>query len=135
MTTELTMSNGHAEVGLTEQERGQYVETVTLLQERLAELELALEDTGWLRMTIAGEREFSREGLRKLTRIARLSFLKNPLINHAARIQADYVWAQGATFHSPNVQVNELLQRFLDDRKNKLEFTGHQSRTLKEIEL
>jgi hypothetical protein len=136
-------SNGAASTALSESEQlalkevqvNQYAETLVLLSERLAELELALEDTGWMRMTIAGEREFSREGLRKLCRIARLSFLKNPLINHACRIQANYVWAQGAAIHSPNEQVNALIQKFMDDRKNKLELTGHQSRTLKEIEL
>src|ERR1700752_1132776 len=115
---------------LHEVERSQFQETLTLFQERIAELELALEDTGWLRMTIAGEREFSREGLRKLCRIARLSYLKNPLINHGVRIQANYVWAQGANIFSPNKQVNALVQKFMNDRRNLLELTGHQARIL-----
>ncbi len=63
---------------------GQERNTNILLEERLAELELALEDQEWLKLSLTGEREFSREGLGKIVRLSRLMFLKNPLINHAA---------------------------------------------------
>ena len=57
-----------------------------LLQERLAALELALEDVGWVRLGMEGEREFSREGLDRIMQIARYSYLKNPLINRGVSV-------------------------------------------------
>ncbi len=116
-------------------ELGQWAGTVELLQERLAELELSIEDSGWLRQGALYEREFSPMGLRRLRRLARLSYLKNPLINHAARLQADYVWGQGVAISAANEVVNELVQAWLNDRKNATELTGHLARWMSEIEL
>jgi hypothetical protein len=125
----------NALLAIREQELGQYADTVQLLQERLAELELALEDTGWLRVTFGYEREFTREGLRKIIRLARLSFLKNPLINHGVRVQADYVWGQGANIQAKTPSVNDVIQAFLDDRRNSQVLTGHMARLVNEMEL
>jgi len=113
----------------------QHDASLELYQERIAELEFALEDTGWQRLTLGGEqREFSREALKKLVRLARLAYLKNPLVGHACRVQADYVWGQGCTIVAKDPKVNEVVQAFLDFPKNKDEFTGHTARSYKEIE-
>lgn len=117
-----------------EVEREQYESTVELFQERLAELELALEDTGWLRMTQHGDREFSRWGLKKMLRVARFSYLKNPLINHAVNVQANYVWGQGCNIIGKIDEINDYIQAFLDDPYNRREFTGHEAKMLREIE-
>lgn len=109
--------------------------TVELLQERFAELELALEDTGWMRQSLAGSREFSRDGLTKLIRIARLSYLKNPLIHNGVEVQANYVWGQGVSITAKAAPVNDVIQAFLDDRKNAQEMTGHAARLNKERQL
>lgn len=99
-----------------------------LLQEALAELELALEDTGWQRLSGFGDREFSTVGLRKLRRLARLNYLKNPLIRHAVEVQAHYVWGQGMTVSASNDKVNDVVQAFVEDPKNISTFSGHQAR-------
>jgi hypothetical protein len=109
--------------------------SLELLTERLAELELALEDVGWQKLGGDNEREFSREGLRKICQLSRYMYLKNPLINRAVNVQAHYVWAQGVTLKAIDEGVNKVVQAFLDDRANQTELTSHQARTLKEVEL
>lgn len=107
-----------------------------LLQERLAELELGLEDIGWMRWGLyAAEREFSRDGLYKVMRLARLHYLKNPLINRAVSVQAFYVWGAGVSIKAANEHIDGVVQAFLDDPKNQAELTSHQARVMKETDL
>ena len=111
------------------------VETATYLQERLAELELALEDVGWNQLGWQTEHEFSRQGLGRICALSRLAFLKNPLINRAVTLQAMYVWGQGVSISAKHPDVDAVVQAFLDDQKNKVELTGHQARIMKEQDL
>jgi hypothetical protein len=112
-------------------------DSLELLQERLAELELAMEDQGWTRIDAgAGDtHEFDRAALRSIGRMARLMYLKNPLIKRGVDVQTAYVFGQGVTIHGRAEAVNEVVQAFLDDAKNKAELTSHQARMLKEAEL
>lgn len=131
----LVHPNGRAFVRLTEREAGQYEATIDLLQERLAELELAIEDEGWQRISGEADLELSRDALRKIARLSRLAFLKNPLINRAVSLQAFYVWGQGVSIEGRHPDVDAVVQAFLDDPKNQAELTSHQARTLKEMDL
>lgn len=106
-----------------------------LLQERLAELELALEDANWMRLMMDGEQEFSRDGIRRIAELARVMVIKNPLIKRQVLVQALYVWSQGVTVRAKDPVINEVLQRFWDDEKNKSELTSHEARMLKEIDM
>lgn len=106
-----------------------------LLQENMAQLELALEDANWMRLMLAGEREFSREGIKRIAELARVMVIKNPLIKRQVMVQALYVWSQGVTVRSKNKVVNQVLQDFWDDEKNRAELTSHQALMLKEIDL
>lgn len=108
--------------------------SLELLSERLVELELAMEDEGWLKLELTGEREFSRDGLDKIIRLARLSYLKNPLINHAVSIQAHYVFGQGINVKAHHELVNQVIQAFWDDRGNRKALTRQQPLTMKEVE-
>ena len=105
------------------------------LRERLAELELSIEDQGWTRLTTVLDREFSRAGLKRATKIARLMYLSNPLIRNAVNVQANYVWGQGVNVRAKAAVVNGVVQTFLDLPHNRREFTGQTARLLKEIEL
>lgn len=105
-----------------------------LLVERIAALELALEDEGWRRLTQQAEVEFSREGLGEIALLSRIMYLKNPLLNRAVSIQAAYVWALGVNVSARHPAVNKVIQDFLDDPKNKAEL-GHQGRMENETEL
>lgn len=105
------------------------------LVERLSELELSIEDSGWLREAAWNDRDFSREGLKRVLRLARLSYLKNPLIHRAVEVQSYYVWGQGVEMRSADDAMNELIQDFLEDQGNQSELTSHQARSEKEREL
>lgn len=111
------------------------VENSQLMLERLAELEFALEDQSWQRLLADSDREFSPNGRATIRRMARLAFLKSPLINHAVRIQANYVWAQGMNTNADNEDVNTLLQDFLDDKHNRRVLTGSNASKQTEMEL
>lgn len=105
------------------------------LTERLAELELQLEDREYLRLGHDLEREFSREALRQINRLARLFYLKNPLIGRGVNVQAHYVFGQGINIRARAAMVNNVVQAFLDDPANRSELTSHQARMQKEVEL
>lgn len=106
-----------------------------LLSERLAALEFALESMDWRLLTTQAEQEFSREGLRIITELARVMYLKNPLIQRGVNVQRLYVWGQGWSVRAQDVAINAVLQAFMDDRGNAAELTGHQGRMQKEVEL
>ena len=110
-------------------------ESGVVLTERMAELELALEDRNWLRLSAETSREFSRQGLRAIQMLSRLFYLKNPLINRGVEIKALYVWGQGVSIAAKDDEVNEVIQAFMDDPRNRSEMWGHQARRLKEVEL
>ena len=90
-----------------------------ILHERLAALELALEDANWMKLTMDGDREFSRTGLRQITELSRLMYLKNPLIQRSVSVQALYVWAQGMTVRAKDKEINQVIQDFWKDPKNQ----------------
>jgi hypothetical protein len=98
-----------------------------LLQERLAELELALLADGWMRMGQQFEREFSRESLGQIAYLARLMYLKNPLLRRSVDVQAFYVFGQGVTISHKDTAVNAVVQAFLDDAGNRGVLTSNQA--------
>ena len=105
------------------------------LRERLADLEMALEDVTYQRLNAETDREFSREGLRRIMALSRLMFLKNPLINRAVTLQSTYVWGQGCTVQSTDETVQAIIDAFWKDDRNECELTGHQARMMKEQDL
>lgn len=122
-------TNGH---DLTER---QAVLNAVILEERLLQLEQTLYSADWRQLTIDSEQEFSRQGLRDITELARLMYLKNPLIQRGVKVKADYVWGQGVSIKAAMDEVNGVVQAFLDDEDNRAELTGHQARIMKEREL
>jgi hypothetical protein len=131
-------TNGHAapvETDDLREMRRQYEDTYELLTERLAELELGQEDAGWSLLGAEGRHEFSRRFLKQVTGLSRVMFLKSPLINRAVTLQAFYVFGQGINITARDALVNDVVQAFLEDPKNKAELTSQQARTGKEQSL
>lgn len=119
----------------TRQLLAQEAANVEMLQERLAELELALEDEGWMRLALAGEREFSRDGLQRIIALSRLMYLKNPLVQRAIEVRCFYIWGQGVEIQSRSEAVDEVVQQFMSDKGNRRELFRHQAHTAKEQQL
>jgi hypothetical protein len=106
-----------------------------MLTERLVDLELELEREGWISLLEQGDTEFSREGIRAINKLARLMYLKNPLIQRGVNVQAYYVFGQGVEIGAEDEELNAIIQAFMDDAKNQTELTSHTARVGKETEL
>jgi len=97
-----------------------------VFQERIAELELALEDRGWDRMDAAMPDgfQFTRTALDDIVHSSRLYYLKNPVVRRPVDIQTIYVWGQGVSIFAEG-PINDIVQGFLADPSNRRSFTGH----------
>ncbi len=118
-----------------EADRGRASESLDLFQERIAELEFALEDINWTRLNLEGSHEFSRKAALQITQLARVNYLKNPMIRRGVDVQAFYVWAQGVNIVGRADSVNDVVQAFVEDPRNKTELTSHEAMKGKEIYL
>ena len=106
------------------------------LSETIADLQIALEDIGWLNTQWeAGQLEFSRQQLADIIRFSRLSFLKNPLINRGVNVQSLYVFGQGMEVRAEDDGDQAALDAFWNEPSNSAELTGHQAKYLKECDL
>ena len=119
---------------LTEVTQRQSNELV-LLTESLQRLEQVLYSPEWRAIGRTAEEEFTREGLRQITNLARIMRLKNPTIKRGVEVQRLYVWAQGVSVSAEDETVNEVLQQFADDERNRAELTSHQAYSDKEVSL
>ncbi len=120
---ELACVNPQQFEAVRESHRGP-VESVAHFKERLWELELALEDRGWVREVTLANLEFSRLGVQQLTRITRIYAIKNPLIKRGAEICSLYVFARGLEIRSEDNTANDVIQTFLDANKKELSHIG-----------
>jgi hypothetical protein len=131
-TEVVTLESERASLRVAERD---YRDNALWLTERLAELELALEDRGWQQLTGDSSNEFTREGLKRICALSRLMYLKNPLINRAVSLGASYVFGQGIVIQSEDEATNTIIQAFMDDAGNKAELTSHSARMLKDVDL
>lgn len=105
------------------------------MKERLIELELALEKEGWISLADNFGAEFSRTGINNLIELARLYFVKNPLIKRGIRIRTFYVFGRGMNIHAQDDTINEVIQAFRDDQNNQAVLTGKQANKQADIDL
>lgn len=107
-----------------------------LLQERIAELELALDDVGYERIGDSNfDKQFTKASIDKIAAMARVYWLKNPLVKRAVATQANYVFGQGVDVVAADEDVQTVVDAFMDDSKNRAELTGEQAMLTKETEL
>ena len=107
-----------------------------LLQERIAELELALDDAGYERIGDSNfDKQFTKASIDKIAAMARVYWLKNPLIKRAVATQANYVFGQGVDVVAADEDVQTVVDAFMEDSKNRAELTGEQAMLTKETEL
>ena len=130
-------TNGHAELSAAElaeivRQQGWDNE---LLSERLAELELSLEDQGWRQIMAGFDGEFSRGALGEIVRRSRYAYLANPLVNHALEVQAHYVFGQGVQVAARHPAINDVIRAVWEDPGNRAELTSAAAQLRAEIEL
>jgi len=99
---------------------------VEFLSESLADLELALEDRGWLALTMQAAQDFTREGKRRAGSLARILAIQNPLIKRGLAIRNGYIWGEGVQISAEDPEVNNVIQAFLDDNIGSM--SGSQAR-------
>ncbi|PYG00172.1 hypothetical protein SAMN05216184_104111 [Georgenia satyanarayanai] len=117
------------------EETARYRNEVEVLRESLADLELAMDDAGWTKLTAGMEQEFSREGLRSMARNARVFAIGNPLIKRGLAVRQAYVFGQGVEISArANGQgedgqqdVNAVIQAWWGDPGNQAAVTGGQA--------
>lgn len=105
------------------------------LTESLQRLEQVLYSPEWRMLSMQADQEFTRAGLRQITELSRIMRLKNPVIKRGVKIQRLYVWAQGVNISATEPEINDVVQVFLDDERNKAELTAHQARGERETDL
>ena len=111
-------------------------DSLDLLQEELgAALELAIEDEGWRKLGDDDGEMFSRAHRLRIAQLARLMYLKNPVIKRAVDVQSHYVWGRGINVAATHPDVNQVIQDFIDDCDNQKEITEHGAQLQKEVEL
>jgi hypothetical protein len=93
-------------------------------KERLWELELALEDRGWVRETTLAALEFSRYGVQQLIRICRVYGIKNPIIKRIAEICKLYVFGRGIEIRSEDDAANKVIKAFLEANDAEMGHNG-----------
>ncbi len=97
-----------------------------LVEEALSVLETQLQGQGWIRLFGSGK-ELTKTALNTLYDLGRAYWLKNPLIRRAVEVQALYVFAQGMTIKADHEPVDDVVQRFISDRKNYSSISSHQA--------
>jgi hypothetical protein len=113
-------------------------ENLELMKESIQVLEMQLAEQGWVQLFGGGgpyARELSRVALGRINDLVRVYWLKNPLIKRAVTLQALYVFSQGVDIKANDSDIDDLVQKFLEDRKNKVSFTSHQAQMANDMEL
>lgn len=84
------------------------------------DIELTLQVTGWRREIDLASMEFSRWGISQIILIARLHYVKNPIIRRLVDVVAGYVFARGVSVTSSDDDANQVIQDFLEFNREVL---------------
>lgn len=98
-----------------------------ILEESLADLELAAEDQGWQRLSANLAHDFSRQGLQRIATNCRTMALAAPLVKRALNLRICYIWGQGVTLAARDEDVNAVIQGWWDDESNQAALTSSQA--------
>jgi hypothetical protein len=94
------------------------------VQGAYGDLELALQNVEWRREVNLSWLEFSRWGIQQIILVARLHYIKNPIIRRLVDVCAAYVFARGCSVTSGDEAANEAIQDFLARNKATLGQNG-----------
>lgn len=99
--------------------------------ERLWDLELALEDRGWVRELTLSNFEFSLFGVHRIIALCRLYKIKNPLIRRGIQVSSFYVFGRGVTITADDAAAQKVIDAFFTNPRN-ISQVGHRGLVAKE---
>lgn len=106
------------------------------LLERISTLEWEYENRGWQRISDGvGNNELSRSFIHDISQLARVMFLKNPLIRRGVIVAANYIFGRKVEISAKDEDINAVIKAFLEDENNQTEFTSQEARLEAEREL
>jgi hypothetical protein len=94
------------------------------VQGAFGDLELALQNQEWRRELNFTYTQFSRWGIQQIILIARLYYVKNPIIRRLINICAFYVFGRGVEVSSPDENANDVLKEFFTRNKQAFGITA-----------
>jgi len=129
-----TLMGRNAALEMAIAERDRMDAQLEILQESLADLELAMDDAGWSKLSMEAEIEFTRAGLGKIAKNARVFAVANPLIKRGLAIRQAYVFGQGVEIRAraagketAQQDVNAVIQRWWGEASNQIAVFGPQA--------
>jgi hypothetical protein len=84
------------------------------------DIELALQNVEWRREINLSWLEFSRWGIQQIILISRLHYIKNPWIQRAINVSAQYIFGRGVEIMSEDDDANDVLKEFFDRNRSVL---------------
>jgi hypothetical protein len=104
-----------------------------ILVEAMRDLEDQAREQGWqVLFGGASDHELSKTALNTINNLARVNWLKQPLIKRPVELQVLYVFAQGMTVKATHPDVDAMIKKFLEDPENTLSFSSHLAREMNE---
>ncbi len=94
------------------------------VQGAFGDLELALQNIEWRRELNFTYTQFSRWGIQQIILIARLYYIKNPIIRRLINVCAFYVFGRGVEVSSPDEKANDVLKEFFTRNKQAFGITA-----------
>lgn len=115
-----------------EEQLGASLNELEILRESLADVELAYEDRGWLRLSMQAQLDLSSAGRQQIRDLCRVMAVVNPLMKRGLSLRKAYIWGQGVAItvrdqSDDGQDVNAVVQRFMDDPGNVKTFAGSQA--------
>lgn len=98
------------------------IDAVPELQESLtqADIELALDDRGWLGFNRSNPAELDPRTRRVVVERSRLYWARDPLAKQAVRLWTTYAFGNGLTYEAKDKEVQTKLDQFFKSRKNRM---------------
>jgi hypothetical protein len=115
-----------------EEQLGASLNELEILRESLADVELAYEDRGWMRLSMQAQLDLSSAGREQIRNLCRVMAVVNPLSKRGLSLRKAYIWGQGVAItvrdqSDDGQDVNAVVQRFMDDPGNVKTFAGSQA--------
>lgn len=115
-----------------EEQLGASLNELEILRESLADVELAFEDRGWMRLSMQAQLDLSSAGRQQIRDLCRVMAVVNPLSKRGLSLRKAYIWGQGVTItvrdqSDDGQDVNAVVQEFLDDPGTIKNLAGSQA--------